>query len=317
MRDCLNLKRPSKRRTPFRPVVCSYNLHGPILCCNEPKERVSQKKCNEYKKLVEVGNRVIIDRDFDVLSVAGGFETEISEFPHMAAIGFKLSDESIQWKCGATLISDEFVMTAAHCINFGDNELDFIRISDHNLYESSDDTNVQERTVAEIFTHPLYKPTSTYHDIALIRLNEKVELNNVTRPACLCVIDPETDSSVIATGWGLTAYGGSPSEELLKVELLIYDQEKCVEYYGKGRKFRRGIIQEQLCAGDPTGEQDTCEGDSGGAIQLKRVENGGTIYHVVGITSFGKACGIVENPSVYTRVSKYVDWIESIVWPTG
>lgn len=41
---------------------------------------------------------------------------------------------------------------------------------------------------------------------------------------------------------------------------------------------------------------------------------GGTFTTVVGITSFGKACGFVGIPGVYTRVSNYIDWIENIVW---
>lgn len=117
IRDCLNLKR-SRRR--FVPIVCSYNLRGPIVCCNDrSKERISVKKCREYKNLVEVGSRVTIE-GLNVLAIAGGQAALVSEFPHMAAIGFKMPDESIQWKCGGSLISENFVLTAAHCIKFGE-----------------------------------------------------------------------------------------------------------------------------------------------------------------------------------------------------
>lgn len=195
--------------------------------------------------------------------------------------------------------------------------MDLIRISDHNLYASSDDSNVQERTVDQIFIHPRYKSTSNYHDIALVKLSEKIIIGTKTRPACLWTDDKINTKHVIATGWGLTKFGGAPSDELLKVDLEIFDQEECVQYYGTGRKYRNGIIEEQVCAGDRTGEKDTCEGDSGGALQLRVQQNGAYVYHVIGVTSFGKACGMIANPSVYTRVSKYIDWIESIVWPTG
>lgn len=200
---------------------------------------------------------------------------------------------------------------------FFSNQLDFIRISDRNLYVSSDDSDVQERTVDKIFIHPKYRTKSNYHDIALIKLSEKIIMGPKVRPACLWTRDYINTTTVSATGWGLTKFGGSISEELLKVDLEIFDQIECVHYYGTGRKFRNGIIEEQLCAGDHTGEKDTCEGDSGGPLQIRVEENDAFVYHVVGVTSFGKACGMIGNPSVYTRVSKYIDWIESVVWPTG
>lgn len=196
-------------------------------------------------------------------------------------------------------------------------QLDLIRISDHNLYASSDDTDVQERTVDKIFIHPKYHSKSNYHDIALIKLSEKITFGAKIRPACLWIQDQIDTKYVIATGWGLTKFGGNPSEELLKVDLEIFDQDECVQYYGTGRKYRNGIITEQLCAGDRSGDKDTCEGDSGGALQLRSEKSNAYVYHIVGVTSFGKACGMIDNPSVYTRVSKYIDWIESIVWPSG
>lgn len=56
------------------------------------------------------------------------------------------------------------------------------------------------------------------------------------------------------------------------------------------------------------------QGDSGGPLQTK-LSLEPLQYNVIGVTSFGKACGIANVPGVYTRVSNYIDWIESIVWP--
>ncbi|KAK9737486.1 Trypsin [Popillia japonica] len=65
-----------------------------------------------------------------------------------------------------------------------------------------------------------------------------------------------------------------------------------------------------MCAGSLQGRGDTCQGDSGGPLQVKL--EGTNLYTVLGVTSFGIKCGLL--PAVYTRVSYYVPWIESIVW---
>lgn len=58
------------------------------------------------------------------------------------------------------------------------------------------------------------------------------------------------------------------------------------------------------------------QGDSGGPLQIFTTENPYyCMHHVIGITSFGKACGFKHSPAIYTRVSAFVPWIESIVWP--
>ena len=53
--------------------------------------------------------------------------------------------------------------------------------------------------------------------------------------------------------------GGRPSESLLKASLDIFDNKVCVDAYGTERTLKNGIIDSQLCAGDLTGERDTCQ----------------------------------------------------------
>lgn len=81
-----------------------------------------------------------------------------------------------------------------------------------------------------------------------------------------------------------------------------------------GKSLPSGIITSQLCAGELNGGKDTCQGDSGGPIQIVK-NNPYCMYDIVGVTSFGKFCGFKNSPAVYTKVSYYIPWIESIVWP--
>lgn len=87
--------------------------------------------------------------------------------------------------------------------------------------------------------------------------------------------------------------------------------------YSRGKNIpsiRNGIIESQYCAYDPDGKKDSCEGDSGGPLQI--ISDRTDLATIVGIVSFNGAgsCGS-KLPSVYTRVASYIPWIESIVWP--
>lgn len=80
------------------------------------------------------------------------------------------------------------------------------------------------------------------------------------------------------------------------------------------KALRNGIKDSQYCACDPDGKKDTCEGDSGGPLQIIMPES--LMGTVVGVVSFGIACG-TQYPSIYSRVAFYIDWIEALVWPNG
>lgn len=120
-------------------------------------------------------------------------------------------------------------------------------------------------------------------------------------------------TQAIATGWGLIDFGADRSDDLLKVLLNIYPLTECRRFFEQTRKIPNGIVESQLCAGNRGGRQDTCQGDSGGPLQVVTPGNN-CIYHVIGLTSFGKSCGLSNSPGVYTRISSYLDWIESVVW---
>lgn len=135
------------------------------------------------------------------------------------------------------------------------------------------------------------------------------------RPACLWQTHNITYTSGIVTGWGHTEYGGRQSSHLIKAELSIVDNYLCKSYYTPTTGFDYGVVFNQLCAGG-NGRQDTCQGDSGGPLQFRQYTNGGLpVYHVFGVTSFGQGCG-TRTPGIYTRISSYVDWIETVVWPS-
>ncbi|EDS26072.1 tryptase [Culex quinquefasciatus] len=228
----------------------------------------------------------------------------------MAAIGWTNPDGrgGIQWRCGGSLVWDNFVLTAAHCVLDSSSDApDVVRLGDIDLYSSVDDEWVQQFRIVKIVRHPEHRFTANYHDIALLKLDRNVvQQDGTVIPACLWTDDEVRFKKLVATGWGRTGVGSEYTPKLLQVSLSPISDEECSVYYPTDRKLKQGLRAQHLCARDE--QMDTCEGDSGGPLQIKLMHNGRMTPFIVGVTSFGSACGI-SNPGVYTRVSAYFRWI--------
>lgn len=264
------------------------------------------------------GTPIIIDKKDSCYKrvselVSGGKEATPKEFPHMAVLGIE-EDSEVRWICGATLISEQFVMTAGHCIIDG---LNLIRLGDLNLNKTTEDAQPEDFRISETILHPEYnrsnEETYRYNDIALIKLNKTVKFNPYIRPACLSNI-PEIPTKFVATGWGKTEFSGSNSNTLLKVQLERFELDECNKIFANQAGLSMGILDTQICAGSRNDTRDTCGGDSGGPLQTVH-SNYYCMYSVFGITSVGFACGKMV-PAIYTNVFPYIKWIEDVVWKT-
>lgn len=241
--------------------------------------RISELKCEEYAKLgiernivgaFSVGERInnTVENPKCALSggdgfIVGGTVTKVGEYPHMAVVGWRNIDGQIDWNCGASLISYQFVMTAAHCTSWRNKKPNVVRLGEQNLKSDDEGARVQDFGIQSIIRHPDYKVASKYYDIALFRLDRRVFITDEVRPACLWQRYDIEYGSAIATGWGLTRDRGQVSSELLKVSLKVITNQRCDGYFQRFNALKNGIIDSQLCAGDDVEERDTCNGDSG------------------------------------------------------
>lgn len=299
-----------------------------IVCAIVEGKRISQIKCEEYNNQTRNTVRVIpllpnptpiefhsFNCSKTVDLIVGGVEAKKGEFRHQALLGWETDVPGVySFDCGGTLISERFVLTAAHCTSKGVGPLavpKIVRFAELDLTEVGDEFDIK---IGGIIRHPQYSRAARfYNDIALIRLQKQVPFSSVVRPACLSDDVEMRITSVIATGFGKTNFDDMQnSVTLRKVQLVVLDNSVCNDQFNGTRNFR-GMTDKQLCIGSDKGGRDTCRGDSGGPVQLL-LNPKGCIYHVLGITSVGTACGLGTAPALYTKVASYVDWIEGIVW---
>ncbi|XP_044765057.1 serine protease snake-like [Coccinella septempunctata] len=286
------------------PSTQSYN--PPVTPSTPNRNGVSKavEKCKEYHDW-------LIRRSTFQFFIIKGTPAIEKEFPHMAALGYG-AENNIQWLCGGSLISEMFVVTAAHCLKSVEmGPVSWVRLGEIDLASKESET-VQMYSVVERIPHPEYSPASKYNDIALLRLNKPVTFSEAVLPICLSTSESDVGEKLIATGWGKTEVNGPRSNTLLRVDLEYFSNSVCNEAYADVSKkdLPEGVSKnKQICAGSRTDRRDTCQGDSGGPLQI----NTDKLY-LVGITSIGKMCGLPKTPAIYTRVLYYVPWIEQTVW---
>ncbi|XP_055914438.1 serine protease persephone-like [Eupeodes corollae] len=272
-------------------------------------ERPSQVACQKYRAI----NPAVL-----AFHIIGGVSVSPGEYPHVGAMIYELGGgNDLETRCGSSLISERYALTAAHCIKNPLLQPIFIRFGVVDWKSVDDDLTPVDAGIEEVIIHPEYRGHLRYHDIALIKLKNDLKFTPFVRPACLYsdLGDLDPDTQLVTLGWGFTdVQTKARSDVLLMANVTTVDLKECNATHikmGTDRKFRSGLDEGQYCAYDKDLNMDSCEADSGGPLELVRNKKS----TIVGVTSFGRSCA-TTTPSVYVRVAHYLDWIESIVWPS-
>ncbi|XP_071342803.1 transmembrane protease serine 9-like [Trachinotus anak] len=281
------------------------------------KDILKKKQCEVYKQLYKRANLTPPKRQVHCLAAIMRGLHKFLLFQVLACLGqsahgskiihgHKVPENSMQFMvsvqnfdghvCGGFLVSEDFVMTAAHC---EDSNPFLVVFGTHNL-------NDPDREIRFIERH--YKP-ETYHsvanggDIMLLKLSEKAEMGNGVQLIELPTSEIQLPDNALCqvAGWGLTETSGFFGvDDLRVVDVSVINPNTCKELW---YHLPDGVI----CAGGYGTNKGFCQGDSGGPL----VCNG----MAVGVVSYNwnRNCNYPNAPNVYTDVSKYLPWIKNIL----
>lgn len=173
-----------------------------ILECIEYSSGIKKKfQFSQLTLISSTQEDQVIECEASTELVVGGAPARAGEFPHMAAIGYPDFNGGISFKCGGTLISKNFVLTAAHCQKTDRTRPSMVRLGDLNL--RTHDYGIELDVPIEKFTpHEFYNKDTRQNDIALIKLVHEVNFSKYIRPACLQQTEKIGKPAATATGWG-------------------------------------------------------------------------------------------------------------------
>ncbi|XP_008321788.1 trypsin-3-like [Cynoglossus semilaevis] len=221
--------------------------------------------------------------------IVGGYECRKNSVPYQVSLftGYNY--------CGGTLLSDKWVLSAAHCTSKSNVEL---RLGEHDIWEP--EGTEQHIMSAEFIRHPNYNPRSLDNDIMLIKLSQPAKLNSYVQPATLPSECATEGTMCKISGWGSLRPSDEGSRYPSKLQCLdapLLSDDTCFNSY----PFQ--ITDNMICAGYLEGEKDSCQGDSGGPMVC-----GGELQ---GVVSWGQGCALRNKPGVYAKVCNYTSWIKN------
>lgn len=235
--------------------------------------------------------------------IVGGQDSSEGEWPWQVSLHIKNSIHV----CGASIISESWLVTAAHCVQ----DEPKVRLSQPGTWEvylglhsQKELAKAEKRYLKRVIAHPSYNEFTFDNDIALMELDQPVTFKDTIRPICLpsASYDFPVGKTVWITGWGATREGGSGATVLQKAQVRIINSTVC------DGLMNGQITTRMTCAGILSGGVDACQGDSGGPLS----SSNGVRMFLAGVVSWGDGCARRNKPGIYSTVPRFRAWIKEI-----
>ncbi|XP_076167241.1 serine protease 1-like [Ptiloglossa arizonensis] len=240
--------------------------------------------------------------------IVGGADAKAGQFPWQV---------SLQWGyfvlshfCGGTILNSQWIITAGHCVLAIPSYGSFVVKAGKTNLKLTESTE-QSVKVVKSFVHEKYPGNVAPYDIALLKLEKPLKLNEAVKAIGLPASGSIPTGTSVLSGWGSTSKTSSVvmPDTLQYVELPIITLARCKEAVEE-LTGPSPLDPTNVCSGPLTGGYSACNGDSGGPLIIN---NKGRI-ELVGIVSWGIIpCGTRGAPSVYTRTSAFNDWIQNTI----
>ncbi|XP_049810279.1 trypsin-1-like isoform X1 [Schistocerca nitens] len=210
--------------------------------------------------------------------ILGGEVANISKYPWMVSVEYLEAH-----RCGGTIVSSNWVMTVASCI-WGTAPNNFaLRVG-----TSTRGSGGTAYLATQLFWHDDYVPVTSDKDIGFFQTTDSISFDDNVQAIPLATEELEAGTSVTVSGWGSLQPGADYPEQLHAVNTTIIDRSSCNDTY-------EGLITENMiCAGEPEGGKDSCNGDKGGPLVANSTQ--------YGIISWGYGCFYPPYPGVYTNI---------------
>ncbi|CAL8364258.1 unnamed protein product [Lota lota] len=225
--------------------------------------------------------------------IVGGTPAVSGAWPWQVSLQYK------QHFCGGTIISKDWILTAAHCFP-EPSDPSTLSVYYGGILLSQMFTRA---SVQRIIVHEDYNTDTDANDVALLRLRSPLTFTQDVRPACLpnVGVNLNPERQAWTTGWGTLRSDGPSPNNLMQAEVTIYSRDRC----NQPEILNQRVTETMICAGKLAGGVDSCQGDSGGPLVAKE----GGVWWLAGDTSWGFGCALRNKPGVYGNVTYFTNWV--------